>query len=149
MDDEYYKSTAKGKLIFFLYILGAAAIYFLLKYLWFTYLPAPIEVTEESVNNYLQNVASAILCSGITALGIYIYFSRKMYLLSKRVKKYNQYPPPHSDFPFTLKILRNEKALKQAKGLIYGSFVLVLMGLLKLGASIYTAISLYEMTTSF
>ena len=149
MDTQYYKGTAKGKINLALYILGSVIVYFLLKYLWFKYLPEPIDNSEQAVLKYSNNVATAITVGGFIVFGIYLYFFKMLYNFSNRIKESTQYPPPNTHMPFTVKLLTGEKALKHAKGIYYGSFMFIFLGLLKLGVSIYSAQVLRELTTSF
>ena len=144
MQEEYYQATRRGKVNFLLCLLASAALYILLKYIWAEYLPAPIETTDESVKLFTRDVSIAILCLGIITLIFYLYISRALYNYSIRIKENKQYPPPNSNIPFKQKILRGEKAIKHANNLFYTSFVLIFLGVLKLGAGIYIAYFLYN-----
>ena len=149
MEEEYMQGTTRGKIKFFLFLAGGLFLYLSLKYIWEVYLPAPIEDTEEAIRQYSHNVAHAIVTLSVFMFCIYIYLSIYFYKYGKFIKESEQYPPPDTDIPFTKKIVRGEKALKQARASFIGSGLMIFIGLAKIGVSIYSAIVLYELTNAF
>ena len=149
MEEEYIQGTTKGKIKFFLFLAGALFLYLSLKYIWVIYFPEPTESTAEAVRHYSHNVANALVTLSIFMFFVYLYFSIILYKYGKRIKESEQYPPPDADIPFTKKIVRGDKALKQARASFFGSGLLIFIGLSKIGVSIYSATILYELTNAF
>ena len=149
MEEEYYQGTVRGKINFVLYLLASVSLYFILKYTWTTYLPAPIEITDESVKFYSRNVSIAILCGGLFTFIFYSFISRFLYKYSIKIKKNKQFPIPNSTRAFRTKILKGEKAIKHAKNIAYLSYMVLFIGILKLGAGVYTAFVLFDIANTF
>ena len=143
------QGTTKGKIKFFLFLVGALFLYLALQFIWEIYFPAPTENTAEVVKQYSHNVANAVVLLSVFMFFIYLYFSISLYKYGKRIKVSDQYPPPGADIPFKKRIVRGDKALKQSRALFFGSGLLIVIGLSKIGVSIYSATILYELTNAF
>jgi len=139
MDNEYYQASKKGKIIFTSIMLFGISLVLSAEHL----ATALVENSSLSSGNNLPQI---VLFFGFGSFFIYLYGSLFLNKYSKRIIKHTQYPAPGSNVPFKVKILRGEKALKQAKHIKFGSLIFMFLGLVKLGAAIYFYTVLSEIT---
>ena len=139
METEYYQATTKGKIIFITVILISISLVFSAEHLATT-------LIEKNSFTSGFNFPQIILFFGFVSFFIYLYGAFFLKKYSKRIIKHAQYPPPDSNIPFKVKILRDEKALKQAKHIYFGSLFFVFLGIVKFGAAIYFYALLFEIT---
>ena len=149
MEEEYIQGTTKEKVKWLLYLSGGTLFYFALKYIYVTYIPEPSVSTDEAVTKYARDVANFGVALSVFMFFIYLYFSIKFYKYGKSIKENNQYQPPNTEIAFTRKIVRGDKALQQARASIFGSGLLIFIGVSDIGVSIYTATVLYDITNAF
>ena len=114
-----------------------------------TYIPEPIDATLQASNQYIKNMADAIVYVNIFMLSLYIYGAYFCYKLGNRIKRSNQYPPPNTNVPFTKKIVRGKKALLQAYASYSGSAMLIAFGSYELFSSMRAAELLRGLTNAF
>ena len=148
MDNEYMPGTTQGKIKFLLFLLFLLSIYLIISYAWHTYLPEPKELND-SIYKYAEDVADANIYTSLFLLCLYLYAANVSYKFGKRIKQNQQYPPPNTQMPFKMKIVRGTQAIKQARAAYATSALLVIFGVYKLGFSMYYAKVMYGLNIAF
>ena len=148
MDNEYMPGTTQGKIKLFLFLLFLLGVYLVISYTWQTYLPEP-KVLDDSIYKYAEDVANAGVYTSIFMLCLYLFAANASYKFGKRIKQNQQYPPPNAQMPFKMKIVRGKQALKQGTAAYAMSVLLVILGVYKLGFSLYYAKAMYGLNIAF
>ena len=130
MDIEYYQASTKGRVIFAILMLLGISLYLSAEHI------ATILIDGASINSS-NRYSQIIILFGFINFCVYLYGAFFLNKYSKRIIEHSQYPPPGSNIPFTIKLLRGKKALKQAKYIRLGGMFLVFLGLIKLCAALY------------
>jgi len=139
METEYHQATTKGKVIFISLMLFGITLVLSAEHLATT-------LFENTSFTSSLNLPQIVLLFGIISFFFYLFGASFLNKYSKRIIQHTQYPPPDSNIPFKVKILRGEKALKQAKHIHFGSLFFTFLGFVKLGAAIYFYTVLTEIT---
>lgn len=146
MEEEFVYGSTKAKIKLAAVMLSLFCLMLVIKYLWETFIPYPEEDSIEAINQYIKATSNASIYISSLLFFIYLYAAREAYLFGKRIIVSQQYPPPGAEMPFTMKISKGKKALRQGKASYITAGILVFTGLLKLGGSIYFSQVLTEFT---
>ncbi|MDZ4261387.1 MAG: hypothetical protein U1B30_03530, partial [Pseudomonadota bacterium] len=68
-----------------------------------------------------------------------------VFRLAKRVKQSEQFPPPGSNIPFSMKVKKGKSAVRQAYACYIGAVMIIINGLVLLISAIHTTSTLKEL----
>ena len=129
MEIEYIQGTRKRKLqLVFLLLLVAVCVALSLYYY------------ESGKNQPLINILYINVIIHVIFLPIHILIAQYCYRFGRKVYLSRQYPPPDSEFPFTMKVQRGNKTIFQAYSSYALALLILLFGFKSIADSIYMVV---------
>ena len=149
-EKEIYKSNIKGKIKFYSYAFILLGLVLLLQSgLLADYLFADTsEYSIEEIISYYSGVANLPIIINGMSFPVYFFMSYVIFNFGRAIHKSKQFPPPNSNMPFSLKIMRGKKAIRQAYGAYVGSAGIMLNWIISFIGGIYMSLSIKELIDS-
>ena len=142
--EEYIESTRRGKVRFYSALLFIALCFVGMdmygRYIESSYVASTL-TSEELVAESKKHAKIALIVI-VLIQPVFWLVAYTLFRLGRRIKKSGRYPPPGSDMPFRMKILKGKKATRQALACDISAFIMILFGL----GNIYFVLRIYKMT---
>lgn len=141
MKTEIYPSTSKGKIKFYAAVIILLVAYLVLDSNWFQQLNKPDfnNLTTEQMRANIQSESTNTIIYSIVVLPFYCAISFLTFRFGRRIQASQQFPPPNSEIPFSVKIKRGKAAIRQAYMVYAGSALIIVNGIIGVVLSIYSA----------
>jgi hypothetical protein len=105
--------------------------------------------TDEQLNLYIIEQSNNSIIYSILFLIFNLGMGILCYQFGRRIHISKQFPPPGSEYPFSMKVNKGKKAQLQAYASYLAAVLFVANGLIILGFSIYSASMMREVANAF
>jgi len=142
--EEYIESTRRGKIRFYSALLFIALCLVGMdmygRYIESSYFDSAL-TAEELVAESKQHAEMALIVI-VLIQPVFWLVAYTLFRFGRRIKESGRYPPPGSDMPFRMKILKGTKASRQALACDISAALMILFGL----GNIYFVLRIFQMT---